>query len=224
MSFELVRGLGMIGQVLIETTGAGSDVVEGWLGSNSNIAYFEPNMTLDAGAMPNDPAFPQLWGLDNTGQTGGTPDADIDAPEAWQITTGGAGIVVAVIDTGVDYTHPDLAANIWTNPGEIPGNGIDDDGNGFVDDVHGYDFYNHDGDPFDDHSHGTHCAGTIAGVGNNGAGGAGYPGQRHPGHVCDSARRRLGRGHRRRHRSRRCSRCDERRTHVERGDGLYIQL
>src|SRR6266568_3069413 len=90
---------------------------------------------------PNDPRYPELWGLNNIGQTGGKPDADVDAPEAWDVQTG-TDVVVAVIDTGVDYTHPDLAANIWTNPGEIPGNGIDDDGNGYVDDVHGYDFCN----------------------------------------------------------------------------------
>ena len=68
-------------------------------------------------------------------------------------------IIVGVVDTGIDYNHPDLAANMWVNPGEIAGNGIDDDGNGFVDDVHGYDFANDDGDPFDDEGHGTHCAG-----------------------------------------------------------------
>ena len=79
-------------------------------------------------------------------------DADIDAPEAWDLTTGSAGVVVGVIDTGVDYNHPDLAANIWTNPGEIAGNGVDDDGNGFVDDIHGYDFVNNDGDPMDDNA------------------------------------------------------------------------
>ena len=117
--------------------------------------------------------FSELWGMHNTGQTGGTPGADIHAPEAWDITTGSRQIIVAVIDTGVDYTHPDLTNNIWTNPGEIPGNGIDDDGNGYVDDVHGYDFVNNDGDPMDDHDHGTHCSGTIGGEGNNGIGVAG---------------------------------------------------
>ena len=81
--------------------------------------------------------------------------------------------MIGVIDTGVDYNHPDLAANIWTNPGEIPGNGIDDDGNGYVDDVHGWDFVNDDNDPMDDNGHGTHCSGTIGGVGNNGIGVAG---------------------------------------------------
>ena len=111
--------------------------------------------------------------MHNTGQNGGTPDADIDAPEAWDIGTGSTDVVVAVIDTGVDYTHPDLAANMWVNPGEIPDNGIDDDGNGYDDDVYGYDFCNYDGDPFDDHYHGTHCAGTIGAIGNNSEGVAG---------------------------------------------------
>ncbi|MBI2264046.1 MAG: S8 family serine peptidase [Armatimonadetes bacterium] len=120
--------------------------------------------------IPND-LDSRLWGMHNTGQTGGAPGVDINAPEAWSVETGNPnGPILAVIDTGIDYTHPDLAANIWTNPGEIPGNGIDDDGNGFVDDVHGYDFANNDGDPMDDNKHGTHCAGTIAGEGNNGQG------------------------------------------------------
>ena len=85
-------------------------------------------------------------------------------------TTGDGSVIVANIDTGVDYTHPDLAANMWRNPVEIPGNGIDDDGNGYVDDVYGIDTANHDSDPMDDQGHGTHTAGTIAAVGNNGVG------------------------------------------------------
>lgn len=137
------------------------------------VAYAQPNYLHHIDAVPNDPRFDELWGMDNTGQTGGTPDADIDAPEAWDEQTGSDSVVVAVIDTGVDYNHPDLADNIWTNPGEIPGNGIDDDGNGFVDDVHGYDFFNGDGDPMDDHSHGTHCSGTIGASADNGIGVAG---------------------------------------------------
>lgn len=137
---------------------------------NAAVEVAEFNYLVRAVLAPDDTSYGQMWGLDNTGQTGGLPDADIDAPEAWDLATGNATTLVAVIDTGVDYTHPDLAANIWVNPGEIVGNGIDDDGNGFVDDVHGYDFANHDSDPFDDHGHGTHVAGTIAAQGNNGLG------------------------------------------------------
>ncbi|MEQ9670220.1 S8 family serine peptidase [Coleofasciculus sp. G2-EDA-02] len=134
------------------------------------VEYIEPNYIVSTNTtVPNDPQFNQLWGLNNTGQTGGTADADIDAPEAWDIETGN-NIVVGVIDTGVDYNHPDLNDNMWINPGEIAGNGIDDDGNGYVDDVYGWDFINNDNNPFDDNSHGTHVAGTIAAEGNNGIG------------------------------------------------------
>ncbi len=115
----------------------------------------------------------KLWGLNNTGQNGGTAGADISALEAWEVTTGDGsdnGPLIAVIDTGIDYNHPDLKANLWTNPGEIPGNGVDDDGNGVIDDVHGYNAFADSGDPLDGHSHGTHCAGTIGAVGNNGEG------------------------------------------------------
>ena len=137
-----------------------------------SVLSAEPNyyVHLDGAVIPNDPSFPSQWALNNTGQSGGTPDADIDAPEAWGITAGNSSVVVAVIDTGVDYTHPDLAANIWTNPGEIPDDGIDNDGNGFIDDVHGWDFQNNDNDPMDDHGHGTHVAGTIAARGDNAVG------------------------------------------------------
>lgn len=126
--------------------------------------------------LPND-LDPKLWGLNNTGQNNGAVDADIDAPEAWAVTTGKnqsqGGPLIAIIDTGVDYNHPDLKANMWTNPGEIPGDGLDNDGNGVVDDVHGYNATNDSGDPMDDNDHGTHCAGTIGGHGNNGEGVAG---------------------------------------------------
>jgi subtilisin family serine protease len=145
------------------------------LEASGRILYAEPNYTVTTAdfqtqAVPNDPSFGQLYGLNNTGQTGGTADADIDAPEAWDIGTGSSSVVVGVIDTGVDYTHPDLNDNIWTNPGEIAGNGIDDDGNGYVDDIHGYDFVNNDGDPMDDNGHGTHVSGTIGAEGNNNLG------------------------------------------------------
>ena len=174
-SCEVVGGLGMRGQLLIECKASDTDeksveTFAAYLASHHDVLSFSPNYVVYADLLPDDPDFSMLWGLHNTGQTGGTPDADIDAPEAWEVATGSADIVVAVIDTGVDYTHPDLADNIWTNPGEIAGNGLDDDGNGFVDDVHGYDFCNEDGDPMDDNRHGTHVAGTIAGVGDNGQG------------------------------------------------------
>ena len=145
-----------------------------------DVAYAEPNFKLQPTVAPNDPGYRDLWGLNNAGQTGGTPDADIDAPEAWDTTTGSADVVVGVIDEGIDVNHPDLRDNIWTNSGEVPGNRIDDDNNGYVDDVNGYDFANNDASVYDPDpisgkgdEHGTHVAGTIAAVGNNGIGVAG---------------------------------------------------
>ena len=140
------------------------------LGGDHRVVYVEPNYIVSASRVPSDPQYPSLWGLHNTGQDGGLPGADIDAEPAWNVGTGSRDVKVAVIDTGIDYNHPDLAANIWTNPGEIPGNGIDDDHNGFIDDVHGWDFVNRDNDPMDDFGHGTHVAGTIGAVGDNGLG------------------------------------------------------
>ncbi|MEN8219915.1 MAG: S8 family serine peptidase [Pseudomonadota bacterium] len=141
--------------------------------ANRNIVYAEPNYIQRAIGTPNDARFNELWGMHNSGQTGGKADADIDAVEAWDTFTGSRDVVVAVIDTGVDYNHVDLADNRWVNVGEIAGNGIDDDSNGFIDDVYGYDFAYGDSDPMDGHKHGTHCSGTIGGVGDNGIGVAG---------------------------------------------------
>jgi len=158
------------------------------MAKDGSIAYAEPNYvyqleTVPQGEVkadgqqppadsqvPND-LDPKLWGLHNTGQNGGKAGADINAPEAWAIHTGrNDGPIVAVIDTGVDYNHSDLKANMWVNTGEIAGNGIDDDGNGVIDDVHGYNAFADSGNPMDGHGHGTHCAGTIGAVGNNGEG------------------------------------------------------
>jgi thermitase len=138
------------------------------------VEYSEPNyqvhmVDLD---IPNDPLFSQMWDLYNTGQNGGTPGADIDAPSGWACgSTGSANVVVAVIDTGVDYTHPDLMQNMWKNPGEIAGiSGVDDDHDGYVDDVYGINAIGSTGNPFDDCGHGTHVAGIIGAVGDNGVG------------------------------------------------------
>lgn len=144
-----------------------------WVCNAQGIASIEPDFVINASVTPNDPSYPLLWGLNNTSQFGGTINADIDAPEAWNLTTGSRSVVIGVIDSGVDIAHPDLAANIWTNPGEIPGNGIDDEGDGYIDDVHGWDFVDNDNTPQDGAGHGTHVAGTIGAVGNNSVGVAG---------------------------------------------------
>ncbi len=135
------------------------------------IDYIEPNFVVTTYQnTPNDPRYAELWGMNNLGQTGGTVDIDIDAPEAWELSTGNEEVVVGVVDTGVNYLHPDLAGIMWRNPGEIPANGIDDDENGVVDDVFGFNAREGDGDPFDENGHGSHVAGTIGAHGNNSVG------------------------------------------------------
>jgi hypothetical protein len=146
------------------------------LNLDPNVEHAQKNLIYHAEIIPNDQHFSKLWGMHNTGQTGGTVDADIDAPEAWDIFTGSSNVVVAVIDSGIDYNHVDLAANIWINEDEVPNNGIDDDNNGYVDDVRGWNFVNNNNDPMDDYYdiyHGTHVSGTIGAIGNNGGGVAG---------------------------------------------------
>ncbi|MDC9509100.1 S8 family serine peptidase [Pseudoalteromonas sp. Angola-4] len=140
------------------------------LKSHQAIEYVEPDYQVSIAQTPDDPRFDELWGLNNDGQTGGTADADIDAVEAWDISTGSRDVVVGVIDTGIDYSHSDLASNMWVNSSEVPGDGIDNDGNGFVDDVHGINAITNSGDPMDDEGHGTHVSGTIGASGNNATG------------------------------------------------------
>jgi subtilisin family serine protease len=143
------------------------------LSADPQVESAEPNyLRWISSSVPNDAMFSQLWGLQNTAQsvngTAGTAGDDIKFMNAWSLAqTSATPVVVAVIDTGVDYTHPDLAPSMWTNPGEIPANGLDDDGNGYVDDVFGYDFADNTGDPLDSGFHGSHVSGTIAAAGNN---------------------------------------------------------
>jgi Subtilase family len=152
------------------------------LEANPAVKAAEPNYVMELQTTPNDSLFGLQWGLHNTGQTvnntTGTADADIDAPEAWERSTGSENVTVAVIDSGVDLEASDLSPNLWTNPGESGGgketNGVDDDGNGLVDDVSGWDFAEGDNDPDDENvGHGSHVAGTIGAQGNDGAGVAG---------------------------------------------------
>ena len=175
---QVIATLPVINGALMRVENGGSvqaiwNAVVEW-SSRPGVTYAQPDFRGQIlSTFPNDSDFSNLWGMHNTGQTGGTSDADIDAPEAWDLFTGTSTVVVAGIDTGIDYTHQDLVDNMWTNDGEVPDNFIDDDGNGVVDDVYGFNAVNNSGDPMDDHGHGTHTAGTFGGVGNNSIGVAG---------------------------------------------------
>ena len=163
-------------------------IVHTALGRVLGVRFAEPNFAVwpqsiepqgsqiapQGAPLPNDTYFHLQYGLHNTGF--GVADADVDGPEAWEFMAGvsvGNPVVVGVIDTGIDYNHPDLVPSMWVNPLEVPGDGIDNDDNGYVDDVHGADFYNDDGDPMDGHNHGTHVAGIVAAARDDGRGVAG---------------------------------------------------
>jgi len=150
-----VSGLQLVkaepGQTVGEAIGA--------LEADSRVAYAEPNAIVRPTATTNDPFLSTLWGLEKIG-----------APGAWDVTTGSSSVLVAVTDTGVAYDHPDLAGRMWTNAAETPGNGTDDDANGYVDDVRGWDAIDRDNDPRDLEEHGTHVAGTIGAEGDNATG------------------------------------------------------
>lgn len=160
--FQVLEGLGVVGEVLVRSTGVTLNQAQAALQADANIASYELDSVKAAAALPNDALFSQEWSLRNTGQYGTAALADIHATDAWNLSTGSRSVVVAVIDTGVDYTHPDLAGNIWTNAHA----GSD----GFSGDLHGYNFADENGNPMDNNGHGTHVAGTIGAVGNNGQG------------------------------------------------------
>ena len=148
------------------------------LAREPGVLYAEPNRVRGAFRLPDDPYFGEQWGLHNLGQrvngATGTADADMDAPEAWDVTTADAAVAIAVVDSGVSRTHPDLAPNTWSNVGETgsarESNGVDDDGNGYVDDVVGWDWVDGERDPSDPNGHGTHVAGTAGARGDNAIG------------------------------------------------------
>lgn len=147
------------------------DYTTGWERSGSNKNYVSSGLLSGA----NDPQFGNQWHYRNTGQTGGTPGADINLVEAWKTQTGSPNVIVAVIDGGININHPDLKGALWTNANETPGNRVDDDNNGYVDDVHGYNFGDRTSAIYAN-NHGTHVAGTIGAVSNNGIGVSGIAG------------------------------------------------
>jgi subtilisin family serine protease len=167
---SVVREYAISGVVRLRLDGIGVEEAVARLAADPQVAWAEPNYVWSIERTPNDTRYSDQWALANHGQFAGTPGADIRAEAAWNVTTGDSNVVVGVIDTGVDLEHPDLVGNLWVNPGEIPGNGIDDEGDGYVDDVNGWDFVNGDADPRDDHGHGTHVSGIIAAVGDNALG------------------------------------------------------
>ena len=149
------------------------------LKKNELVEIVEPNYIYKINKISNDPLFEKLWGLSNVGQKDpagqtGVAGVDINVEKAWDIQTGSADTVVAVIDTGIDFNHPDLKSNMWRNETEANGTaGVDDDNNGVVDDIYGYNAVDNSGNPMDDQGHGSHCAGTIGAKGNDGVGVAG---------------------------------------------------
>lgn len=180
-SFDSKLPLSQLEIVKLEPGASVTDAVAE-LNADPRVEYAEPNYIATPRYTPNDLEFGNQWALNNTGQTilgslTGTPDADIDAPEAWNTTHGSSSVIVADVDTGVDYTHEDLSSKVWTNSADGPTvNGVDDDGNGYVDDYRGWDFISSDRDPMDEYGHGTNTAGVLASATDNttGVSGTGF--------------------------------------------------
>lgn len=162
LGFQVIREIPQIDYTVLRVPYGQVDETAQLLRALKIVEEAYPDRAYKMAFEPNDPRYPNQWSL-----------ARMNLPTAWDITQGDPNIKVAILDTGVDYHHPDLASNIWTNPGEIPNNGIDDDGNGYIDDYWGWDFAYVDNDPMDDHGHGTACAGIVAAATNNGIGMAG---------------------------------------------------
>jgi subtilisin family serine protease len=165
---KLKKRLEHVGSIQIVDTDPGEDPAAAAkaYAASGLVEFAEPDYILRAYSLPTDPEFSKVWSLQSSAA------GDTDAPDAWNVRTSAELVIVAVIDSGVRYTHEDLAANMWRNPRELA-NGFDDDGNGIVDDIHGYNAVDRSGDPDDDNGHGTHVAGTIGAVANNGKGVAG---------------------------------------------------
>ncbi len=161
---EDVRYIGFGSYTVTMNSGIEDSQAISYYSSLPTVTSVEPDYTIQVNVTPNDSLYSSLYGM-----------SKISAPTAWDSTTGSGDFIVAVIDTGVDYNHPDLAANMWRNPAEVNGDGIDNDGNGIIDDYYGANFIGstNSGNPFDDNGHGTHVAGTIGAIGNNSIGVAG---------------------------------------------------